>query len=457
VLPRSADVVVCGAGIAGLAAAWHLAVRRGVADVVVVDERPPLSLTSDKSTECYRNWWPDPAMVGLTGRSIELLDELAARTGNAIALNRNGYLYLTATAEGARALERGARAVSALGAGPLRIRRGAPDDPPYREPAWDRPEPTADGADLFLDAGEIRRRWPWATEGVRAALHARRCGWLSAQQLGMLWLEEAREAGARLVEGRVVGVEIARGRVAGVEIARGDTVERLACGALVNAAGPFVGDVAALVGVELPVFHELHRKLFFDDHLGIVPRESGLVVWSDPVTIDWSEEERAGLAAEPETAALARELPAGVHFRPEGGPESRSALLLWNYHADPVERRFPLPDDPLHVPVVVRGVARALPGFAAYAEAGRRPYVDGGYYTKTRENRPLVGPCGPEGSFLIGALSGFGIMAAPAAGELLAAAVTGAEPPPGAAAFALDRYRDPAYLASIAGGSSGQL
>ena len=33
----SAEVVICGAGIAGVAAAYHLAVRRGVRGVVVVD------------------------------------------------------------------------------------------------------------------------------------------------------------------------------------------------------------------------------------------------------------------------------------------------------------------------------------------------------------------------------------------------------------------------------------
>jgi glycine/D-amino acid oxidase-like deaminating enzyme len=49
---NTAEVVICGAGIAGIAAAYHLAVRRGVRGVVLVDERPPLSLTSDKSTEC---------------------------------------------------------------------------------------------------------------------------------------------------------------------------------------------------------------------------------------------------------------------------------------------------------------------------------------------------------------------------------------------------------------------
>ena len=35
----SADVVICGAGIAGVAAAYHLAVRQGLRRVVIVDER----------------------------------------------------------------------------------------------------------------------------------------------------------------------------------------------------------------------------------------------------------------------------------------------------------------------------------------------------------------------------------------------------------------------------------
>jgi len=53
-----------------------------------VDERPPLSLTSDKSTECYRNWWPGPGddMVALMNRSIDLLEEEARESGNVFRL-----------------------------------------------------------------------------------------------------------------------------------------------------------------------------------------------------------------------------------------------------------------------------------------------------------------------------------------------------------------------------------
>lgn len=72
-------MLLCGAGIAGIAAAYHLAVHAGIKKVVLVDERPPLSLTSDKSTECYRNWWPGPgpAMVSLMNRSIDIMERLA--------------------------------------------------------------------------------------------------------------------------------------------------------------------------------------------------------------------------------------------------------------------------------------------------------------------------------------------------------------------------------------------
>ena len=73
----SADIVICGAGIAGVAAAYHLAVRQKIRRVVIVDEQDPLTLTSDKGTQAYRNWWPGPddTMLRLVSRSIDLLEE----------------------------------------------------------------------------------------------------------------------------------------------------------------------------------------------------------------------------------------------------------------------------------------------------------------------------------------------------------------------------------------------
>ena len=89
------DAVICGAGITGVAAAYYLN-KAGIRDILLVDERPPLSFTSDRSTECYRNWWPDPEMLALINRSIDLMETLAEESGNVFRMNRRGYLYVTA-------------------------------------------------------------------------------------------------------------------------------------------------------------------------------------------------------------------------------------------------------------------------------------------------------------------------------------------------------------------------
>ena len=45
------------------------------------------------------------------------------------------------------------------------------------------------GADLLLDPALIHKHYPYITDRAVAALHVRRAGWLSAQQLGMYMLE----------------------------------------------------------------------------------------------------------------------------------------------------------------------------------------------------------------------------------------------------------------------------
>src|SRR6266850_295950 len=214
----SAEIVICGAGIAGVATAYHLAVRRGMHGIVIVDERPPLTLTSDKSAECYRNWWPGPGddMVALMDRSIDLLEELAGESGNVFRLNRRGYLFATAEPERVDSFGRAADEAAALGAGP--VRRHATASSEYRPSAADGFDEALRGTDLITEPSLIRRHYPWLATDTIALLHARRCGWFSGQQLGMYLLERAREHGVRLVEGRVQRIDTAGGRVGGVEV-----------------------------------------------------------------------------------------------------------------------------------------------------------------------------------------------------------------------------------------------
>jgi glycine/D-amino acid oxidase-like deaminating enzyme len=212
-----------------------------------------------------------------------------------------------------------------------------------------------------------------------------------------------------------------------------------------------------MLGVSLPVHSELHLKVAFRDTAGAMPRRAPLTILSDPQQLDWSEEERHHLA-EAGRSELVEPMPAACHGRPEGGSDSPFVLALWEYARQVREPTWPIPQDPLYAEVVLRGMAALFPAFAAYRDRMPHTVVDGGYYTKTVENRPLAGPMGPDGAFLVGALSGFGVMAACGVADLVTAHVTGTDLPPHAAAFQVDRYDDPAYRDEIAAlADTGQI
>ncbi len=452
-----AEVVICGAGIAGISTAYALAVEKRIPGVLLVDENAPLSLTSDRSSECYRNWWPGPgeAMVALVNRSIDRMEALARQSGNAFHLNRRGYLYCTADAAAVPALQQAAGEISALGAGPLRVHSGRAGSLAYSPAPPEGFEGQPGGADLLLDPGMIQAYFPYLARDVVAVLHARRAGWFSAQQLGMYLLEQSRAHGVQLLRGRVAGVELQQGRVAGVRLSDGT---RIQTASFVNAAGPMLDEVARMLGVDLPVQHELHLKMAVKDHLGILKRDAPLVIWSDALTLNWSEEERQSLENDPENRFLLEALPAGLHTRPEGGPHSPIILVLWKYRPYPTRPIWPLPEDHFFPDVALRGLARMIPAMRAYVDKMARPQIDGGYYSHTPENRPLIGRLPVPGAYVIGALSGFGLMAACAAGELLAGVLTGSALPGYAPAFALERYADPDYQRLLeTWGDSGQL
>ncbi len=396
-----------------------------------------------------------PATLALANRSIDILERLARESDDRFLLSRRGYLFATAEEQGVEVMRTRARESCALGAGEFREHGPDSSGDDYV------PAPTAgfenlpDGADLIRDRSLIRRHFPYLTNDTLAVVHARRCGWLSAQQLGMYMLERARAGGSRLMQARVQAVDTVGGRVRGVEVADSSGTRTIATNSFVNAAGPFFKQVGELTGIDLPVFNESHAKLSFHDHRAALSQDAPLIIWNDSVYLPWSEDEREALVSDPEGRALLDEFPAGVHGRPAGGD---SVILYWTLDETRVEPVFPQSWDPATPEILLRGMSVMVPALKAYFDHLPQPFVDGGYYSKTEENRPLIGPTPVQGAYLMGAFSGYGIMSACAAGELLAAHVSGAELPGYASAFTLDRYQDPDYLEQFADTDScGQI
>jgi glycine/D-amino acid oxidase-like deaminating enzyme len=453
----SQRIVICGAGIAGVAAAYHLAVVHGCKNVTLVEAENPLSMTSDKSTESYRNWWPGPdsAMTAYMNHSIDLIEEIARASGNRINLNRRGYLFASADADKTDWLVEMATLAASHGAGPVRVHDGGDSYQPSPDRGFDTP---LTGADIITDPALIRRHFPCLAPETRVVAHARRAGWLSAQQLGMYMLEAAREHGVKLLRGRVTGIETANGHVCAVGVESAGACEMIPASHLVLAAGPGMQAMAKTLGLDLPIYAECHLKISIPDTLGIVPRDAPMLIWLDGQRLPWSDEERAILEADATTRWLTEPFPGGVHGRPDGAGGNSTLLMLFNYENVATDVVFPLPEHEHYGEITLRGMTRMVPGLQAYVDRGVRPYIDGGYYIRTQENRQLIGPTAIGGVFLSCAYSGFGIMASPAGGDLLARHVLDKQLPSYASAFLPTRYQDPAYQSLLAAwGDGGQL
>jgi glycine/D-amino acid oxidase-like deaminating enzyme len=248
-------------------------------------------------------------------------------------------------------------------------------------------------------------------------------------------------------------VDVGNGHVKGVGLGTGEHIDSPI---FINAAGPHLKEVGKLIGVDLPIHNELHLKAAIKDPLCVVGREAPLLIWSDIQYLPWEKEELESLADDESMRWLTEIFPAGVHTRPQGAGDN--ILMLWEYQTKIIEPVDPPPMDDQFPEITLRGLAAMLPRMKEYFARMPRPQLDGGYYTKTRENRPLVGPLPVDGAYVIGAVSGYGIMSACGVGDLLATHVTGGQLPSYASSFDLKRYDDPEYQKKLENwGDSGQL
>ncbi len=432
---KNTQIVICGAGIAGVATAYYLAVKCRQRGVVLVDRSQPLSFTTSKSGENIRDYWPQPCMASLSEHSIELMEELAAESNDAFRLRFSGYDFVSESA---------GREIF-----PSEHLRGTDETNNSGADGGQRPV-------HIIDPDSIKQAFPWLSDVISQVVHIPRAGAIDVYALGSLLLDRARRAGVEMLQAGVSAIHQTASGSFELQLGCNGAVETLCAEKLVLAAGPFTSELAAMLGIELPIENFLQRKIVIRDPLRIVPRDMPFTVFADPQHLNWNDEERELIAADPDYRWLLDEFPAGLHIK----PESRNQVKLgWAYNRLPSIPRWE-PEDDFDFPnIVMRGASRFMPALRAYVEELPTPVVQmAGYYSRTPENWPLIGPLEVEGAFAIAALSGFGTMIACAAGELCAAWMTDAPLPGYARNFHPDRYSNPGIMTEISKiESDGQL
>ena len=442
------SALVIGAGIAGIATAYYLSRRPEIGRITIVDRGQPLAFTSARSGENYRNWWPHPVMTAFTDLSISLMEEIAVASGNDIGMTRRGYALATrrtGIGELVDALHEGYAGAADAGLRFHATRNGDRYVPP-RSADW-RSAP--DGVDVLTHRNLIHRTFPSWDRETATVIHVRRAGDIDATRLGRWMLEAARAAGAERLTGTVEAVSLGRDGFA-AEVAGAGGSCRVAADLVFNAAGPFVAGVGRMIGYDLPVRNVRQQKIAFEDRHRVIPRDMPFSVDLDGQDIDWGEDDRALLVEDEASSWLAGPMPGGIHCKPERAERGTWVKLGWAHATEPVDPQWEPELDDRFPEVVLHGAARLNPGLKVYYERLPRALSHyGGYYTMTKENWPLIGPAGPDGSFVVGALSGYGTMAACAAGHLVAAMAAGAEVPDHAGLLGLSRYDDPDFITRL--------
>jgi len=453
------EIVVVGAGIVGIATAYYLCTKHKKASVLLIDSRPPMSFTSAQSGDNYRNWWPHPKMTAFTNHSIDLMEQIASSTSNVINMTRRGYLLATRSKDIGDLVAELRVGYQNSASDSIRF-HDASSSPTYLPPDSDDWERAPKGVDVLSSQKLIRRTFPSLSHDIANVIHIRRGGDISGQQLGQYMLERIRGAGGKRIAASVRSIDIDRDFL--VEIDGRNGVEYVKANTLVNAAGPFAGNLATMMGVELPIENIYQQKIAFEDVKKAIPRKLPFSIDLDSFEFDWTDEERELLSEDTETAWLTDQLPGGTHCRPEGGDNGNWIKLGWAFNRDISEPQQDLANEPKVHPqypeIVMRAATRLNPSLGAYGEDFPTRFSHyGGYYPMTRENWPLIGPLGVDGAFVAGALSGFGSMSACAAGALCAAWVSDSDLPDYAAQLSLARYTNNKLMADLSNATSKGL
>lgn len=214
-----ADVIVIGAGTTGSSVAWHLA-RAGLS-VRLLDKGAVASGASGASPGIVRQYYADPALSQLAAQGVRAYRNWSQHYPGDCGYQRTGFLTAVAEHE-----EQATRENIAL----LKGQGGAVE--------WLTP---VAAQELVPDL---------CTEGLAGLVYEPEAGYCDPRRTAESFTSGARNQGAVIDERQAArGIVCLAGRVIGVQTHSGF----IACGHVVNAAGPWAAALAADCGAPLPI------------------------------------------------------------------------------------------------------------------------------------------------------------------------------------------------------------
>jgi sarcosine oxidase subunit beta len=278
-LPKTADIVIIGAGALGSSIAYHLT-KRGARDIVVLERESIGSGSTSKAAGGIRVQFATRVEIEFSLRGIAFFKRFEEEMGAPCDFRQEGYLFVLTRERDLERFRKNVALQQSLGAD---VRLITPDDARAIVPA------------LRVD-------------DAIAAVWGPMDGYASPNDVVQAYAAQARARGARFVEGTpVTGIEVAGERVAAVQTPAGRIEARL----VVNAAGPQAPLVGKMVGLELPV-DPRRRHIFVTDAFTEIQHPMPLV--TDTATGFYCRSEQQAILMSPGDIGAQTEYAASVDW-----------------------------------------------------------------------------------------------------------------------------------------------
>ncbi len=368
-MDTTAEVVIVGGGIIGASIAYHLA-QKGTRNVVLLEKDMLGDGTTAKCAGGIRVQFSTEINIRFSLESFKTWNNFHEIMGSDLDFKKVGYLLLATTELEWAAFQ---------SASDLQKGFGIPVE--------------------LLSPEDIRDRWPYIrTDDLRGGTFCCWEGHAGPYEALTGFVRGARRCGVRVLENAEVTQILRNGsRVTGVRTRRGD----ISAPVVVNAAGPYAGEVGKMAGVEVPV-KPYRRQLFLTRPFHQIPE-------SLPMVIDFHQ---------------------GWYFRKEG------ARLLISGPKD----TLPSFDQSMEYNCLEEVAEKSIQRAPCLEDAE----ISGGWagtYEISPDNHAILGGVpGLDGFFVAGGFSGHGFQHSPAAGKVMAELILGEQPSIDISSLALDRF-----------------